>query len=1000
MRLGLGIAAMALGMALGACAGDKSQGSVTDSVSDADGAAGDDGTVAADVDAAAPCPLDHCAIGAACFANGEADPANPCAACLAVVSRVAFTPNDAASCDDGSACTQDDACVAGACVGAPLDCDDGDPCTLDACDEESGACASTPAPALCGQDPCAEPSLRAACDDANPCTADGCTPWVGCVHAPVAGDCDDADACTTGDTCVAGACAGAEAVDCDDDDLCTIDVCRAEGGCVHTSIATLCADDNPCTDERCDAAQGCVYPFNAVPCDDANACTANDTCAGGACLGAPVDLNDLNPCTDDACDPLAGVTHTPNVAPCDDASACTLGDTCGGGVCHPGLAPLACDDRNGCTDDRCEPAVGCVFTPNTLACEDGSACTAGDTCADGVCLGAAVDCDDANACTLDRCDPATGCAHALIASNACRPTITVTSPARGATLQGVTGAATVTVSGTVVSGAGPITSFTINGVATPVDPATGAFSRAVPAQVGGNLLVIEALDALGSPRRVVQSFLWSTAYRKPTTPMSGAVTNGVAVWLDKLAIDDGQRSLPPNDLGTILELALKSYNFATLIPSPAASNVDASIAGKYNIYLKNLTYTGPRVTLTPRAGGLALRAVISSGHADIEARKTCSASLFSCWGPGTITGDITFSSITIDVNLNLGVASHDIVVTVASSAVSIAGVDVQIDGVFGWLAEWVLDFFLGDFVDDIEAQFNGQIAPVLGPLVRDALRELAFATSLDIPRVSGAGAIGVDLVTDYERVAFDAEGGRIYLRAGAFAPKETPYDNRGVPDRVMCGSGAAQSLVLPEASALELALADDTLNSVLFAAWRGGLLEFAVPAAWLAGTDLGAFGISDLSLTVTGMLAPTASDCGGGGLKAHIGDLRVEMSLALFGQPLTGDVWVSAVAGVEVSQANGQISVKLTGVDRVETQVDIAQEGLIGAEEAIRALIQDNLVDGLMAALGGTELGAIPLPDIDLSGALPSLPPNTRIRINPQTLYRQHGTTIVGGTLN
>jgi len=216
----------------------------------------------------------------------------------------------------------------------------------------------------------------------------------------------------------------------------------------------------------------------------------------------------------------------------------------------------------------------------------------------------------------------------------------------------------------------------------------------------------------------------------------------------------------------------------------------------------------------------------------------------------------------------------------------------------------------------------------------------------------------------------------------------------------MCGTGATQALNIPEVRAIELLVADDTLNSVLYAAWRGGLLEFPVPASWLAGTDLSAFGITNLALTVTGMLAPTASDCGGTGLKAHLGDLRVKMNLKLFGQPLTGDVWVSAIAGVAISQANGQISVKITGIDRVETQVDVAQEGLIGAEEAIRGLIQDNLVDGLMATLGGTELGAIPLPDIDLSGALPSLPANTHIRINPQVLYRSQGNIIVGGTLN
>src|SRR5205823_9640615 len=46
-----------------------------------------------------------------------------------------------------------------------------------------------------------------------------------------------------------------------------------------------------------------------------------------------------------------------------------------------------CSDGNVCTDDACDPATGCVNTPNTAACTDGNACTTADTCAGGVCVG-------------------------------------------------------------------------------------------------------------------------------------------------------------------------------------------------------------------------------------------------------------------------------------------------------------------------------------------------------------------------------------------------------------------------------------------------------------------------------------------------------------------------------------------------------------------------------------------------------------------------------------
>lgn len=48
---------------------------------------------------------------------------------------------DTTPCDDGTACTEVDTCVDGACVGSsPVSCDDGNLCTFDSCEPSSGAC--------------------------------------------------------------------------------------------------------------------------------------------------------------------------------------------------------------------------------------------------------------------------------------------------------------------------------------------------------------------------------------------------------------------------------------------------------------------------------------------------------------------------------------------------------------------------------------------------------------------------------------------------------------------------------------------------------------------------------------------------------------------------------------------------------------------------------------------------------------------------------------------
>ncbi|MCA9516337.1 MAG: hypothetical protein KC635_15455, partial [Myxococcales bacterium] len=130
----------------------------------------------------------------------------------------------------------------------------------------------------------------------------------------------------------------------------------------------------------------------------------------GDCTHAPASCDDGTPCTDDACEPGIGCVNTPNTAPCDDGSTCTTGDTCADGACVG--AAVAVDDGNPCTDDACDAVDGVSHVPNTAPCDDGNTCTTGDVCGGGVCLpGAAVAIDDGNPCTDDACDPVLGVSH-------------------------------------------------------------------------------------------------------------------------------------------------------------------------------------------------------------------------------------------------------------------------------------------------------------------------------------------------------------------------------------------------------------------------------------------------------------------------------------------------------------------------------------------------------------------------------------------------------------
>src|SRR5680860_308498 len=124
-------------------------------------------------------------------------------------------------------------------------------------------------------------------------------------------------------------------------------------------------------------------------------------------LCTPTSCDDGNSCTDDECDPAVGCSYTnDDTNTCDDNNLCTVNHVCSAGVCSRGM-PLDCDEPNACTLDSCNPATGCT-THDLITCDDSNPCTDDDTPCNSVtgCIftNNALGCDDGDVCTaVDEC---------------------------------------------------------------------------------------------------------------------------------------------------------------------------------------------------------------------------------------------------------------------------------------------------------------------------------------------------------------------------------------------------------------------------------------------------------------------------------------------------------------------------------------------------------------------------------------------------------------------
>jgi hypothetical protein len=288
--------------------------------------------------------------------------------CNPLDQQCVYMPTPGAPCDDDNPYTDNDMCSPqGTCLGQPMagaECDDANPCTIGDTVTPEGECKGEPAPA--GE----------ACASDNHCIAPGgstCDGEGNCIGPIMVGaPCDDGDEGTVEDICHEdGACHGLGILECGD-----FNACNGEEG---VDPLTGCTPGEPllcndlCAGESfiCDPTFGCLVSAG-LDCDQPNDCF-DGSCTDDGCVIETSDCDDGNPCTQDICDGIGGCTHTPlpDGEVCDDGTACTIGESCMAGTCGGGQV-VECGECQACNAETGECSVStCTPDPCGVPFADG-----------------------------------------------------------------------------------------------------------------------------------------------------------------------------------------------------------------------------------------------------------------------------------------------------------------------------------------------------------------------------------------------------------------------------------------------------------------------------------------------------------------------------------------------------------------------------------------------------------------------------------------------------
>lgn len=578
------------------------------------------------------------------------------------------------------------------------------------------------------------------------------------------------------------------------------------------------------------------------------------------------------------------------------------------------------------------------------------------------------------------------------------PLMTIIYPDRGTT---IAGKPSVTIMGVVNDDITGIKSFTINGQPVTGIKPDGSFTHLVNPVQGLNLIHAEVENGAGMKDWTIQSYYFSFVYYEvdALNPYLGMVHNSLRVFVAEEFFDDGDHDPNhPDDLATILETFVAKLNINTLIPNPVAKE------GPYKVYIHNVHFGKPAVTINLFDGGIAFSVAIPNLSLDVKLKGSCKF-LFIDFCPD-FSGDVSVDLIDVLADIKLWTGSDQkIHAHMENVQVGMHNIDVNISGILGWLFGWLIDIIVDQFADTIVKAFEQQIGDMVNETVEDLFAKFELHETFEIPPLLGNDSTSISILTRPQDLTVKSDGVRLGMEGTLYAPQGVNHDVLGSISRANCLSMTPPTFDLPYQSEIEFGIFDDLLNQGLYSIWWAGTLNASITAEDLADVDLSEYGVSDLDLKLDFYLPPILTDCTEDeNLQVQVGDLYVDADLLFNGIPLSLGAFIQAAASAElkaVPNDEGGNSVSITILDLAVFEMEIVSvsENFVGAEDGLVALLKDLLLPPLLEDFIGTELAAFPIPTIDLATLMPDLPVGVELKFFIEYLDRLEGFTMAAGHL-